>query len=359
MKKKVLIISSAIIAIIILVIISTIIWYNSSLKSVDKQEKANKVTIEIKSGTSTSAIISKLKNNKLIRSELATKIYVKYNDIRNLQAGTYDLNSNMTTQEIIKNITSGNVVNNEVNITFLEGKNMRWIASKIEEETNNSKEDVYNLLKDEEYIDSLIEKYWFIEKDIKNEDIYYPLEGYLYPDTYTFESKDVTVKGIFEQLLNQTDKVLSEYKEKLEKYSIHRVLTIASLVELEGKNAEDRKGIASVIYNRISKKMSIGSDVTTYYGIKVDMGERDLYSSEIDEYNPYNTRGPNMSGKLPVGPISSVSKSSIEAALNPGKTNYLYFVADASGKIYFAKDYEGHQKNIRDLKSRGLWYNYE
>lgn len=359
MNKKILIILGAVLAVIVLGIISIIIWYNMSLKAVNKQEIANEITIEIESGTSTNSIINKLKENKLIKNELATKIYIKLNNINNLQAGIYDLSSGMTTQEIIKNITSGNVVNNEVKITFLEGKNMRWIASKIAEETNNTEEDVYNLLENTEYIDSLIEEYWFLEDDVKNEDIYYPLEGYLYPETYTFKDKDVTVKEIFEQLLDQTDKVLSEYKEDVDNYSIHKVLTIASVVELEGKSDEDRKGIASVIYNRLSKKMTLGSDVTTYYAIKVDMGERDLYSSEINEYNPYNTRGPNMNGKLPVGPISNVSKSSIEAALNPDKTDYLYFVADSSGKIYFAEDYEGHQKNIKDLKSQGLWYNYE
>ena len=105
--------------------------------------------------------------------------------------------------------------------------------------------------------------------------------------------------------------------------------------------------------------MSIGSDVTTYYAIKVDMGERDLYTKEINTYNPYNTRGPNMEGKLPVGPISTVSETSIKAALNPTKTDYLYFVADSNGKVYFGKTYQEHQENINNLKNQNLWYQYE
>ena len=105
--------------------------------------------------------------------------------------------------------------------------------------------------------------------------------------------------------------------------------------------------------------MSIGSDVTTYYGIKVDMSERNLYKSEINTYNPYNTRGPNMEGKLPVGPIAMVSKDAINAVLNPTKTDYLYFVADSNGKIYFSKTYEEHQEIINNLRQQGLWYEYE
>ena len=104
--------------------------------------------------------------------------------------------------------------------------------------------------------------------------------------------------------------------------------------------------------------MEIGSDVTTYYGIKVDMSERDLYQSEINETNAYNTRSQAMKGKLPAGPMSTVSINSIEAALHPKETDYLYFVADKNGKVYFAKTISEHNQNISTLKSQGLWYTY-
>ena len=238
---------------------------------------------------------------------------------------------------------------------------MRWIAEKIAENTNNTKQDVFDLLEDDEYIKSLIDEYWFLEDEVTNKDIYYPLEGYLYPETYTFKNEDVTVKEIFKVLLDQTDKVLTEYKAQIKKSgcTVHQILTVASIIELECKNEDDKAKVSSVIYNRINSNMSIGSDVTTYYAIKVDMGERDLYTKEINTYNPYNTRGPNMEGKLPVGPISTVSETSIKAALNPTKTDYLYFVADSNGKVYFGKTYQEHQENINNLKNQNLWYQYE
>lgn len=90
----------------------------------------------------------------------------------------------------------------------------------------------------------------------------------------------------------------------------------------------------------------------------VNIGERDLYYSEINTYNLYNTRGPSMEGKLPVAPIASVSKASIEAALYPNDTSYLFFVADKNGKVYFTNTNNEHEKKIRELVDNDLWYEY-
>lgn len=358
MSKKIIIIIAIILAIIVLSM-ATIIGYNNGIKPVNKENKESKI-VEIEQGTRTEEIINLLKEKKLIRSSLATKIYIKLNKVNNLQAGKYELNQSMQLSEILKKISSGDIFDESVKITFKEGKNMRWIAKTIDEKTNNSEEDVFNLLKDETYIDSLIEKYWFLSDTIKNQNIYYSLEGYLYPDTYKFENANVSVKTIFNIILNNTDKVLSQYRQEIEtkKISIHDLLTIASIVELEGRDFDSRAGIASVIFNRLKSKMSLGSDVTTYYAMQVDMGERNLYSSELKTSNPYNTRGPNMNGKLPIGPIANPSEESIKATLNPSQTDYLYFVADSNGKIYFAKTYKEHQNTIKELQKQGLWYQY-
>ena len=358
--KKGIIIFAIILVGIIAICGGLLIWYKSSANPVNKDN--NKETIvEIKKGTKTEEIINLLKQNDLIKSELATKIYIKLNGVKSLQAGKYNLSQSMSLNDILNTISSGKIYDETIEIKFSEGKNMRWIAKEIASKTNNTEEDVFNLLKDEEYIDELIQKYWFLTNIIKNKNIYYPLEGYLFPDTYKFKNKDVTVKEIFETLLNNMDKELKGIKEQGQATgkSVHEILTIASIIELEGNDAEARTGISSVIYNRLKKNMSLGSDVTTYYAMQVDMGERNLYSSEINTSNPYNTRGPNMNGKLPVGPIASPSKESIKAAVNPSKTSYLYFVSDSNGKIYFTSTYEEHKNLIKKLQSQGLWYSYE
>jgi len=345
----------AITVVLLIILISTlIIWYNSSLGSVSKENIPVEVTIEIGSGSD--LIATTLENNGVIKNKLAFKLYVKLNKVEGLQAGNYQLNKNMNIEEIIEILKTGKIMKEQINITFVEGKNIRWIAKKIGECTNNTEQDVFDLLKDESYIDSLINEYWFITEDIKDENIYYPLEGYLFPDTYSFDGKDVAVKDIFKVMLDKMDSVLAECGAKNK--NIHDILSLASIVELEGLDASSRKTIASVFYNRLESNMSLGSDVTTYYAYKVDMGERDLTTAELYTYNPYNTRGPEMSGKLPVGPIASPSKSSIEAVISPTKTNYLYFVADKNGKVYFAETLAEHEQIVQNLKNDNLWFVY-
>lgn len=359
MKKAIKFIIIGIIALIIIAIVTITALYINMMNPVSKNDE--KVSVTIPKGATATSIGKILKDNDLIKSAEVFKIYTKLNNVNSMQAGEYDLNKNMSVSEIVEALEKGpDTSKKTIDITFLEGKNMRWIAKTIASKTSNSEQDVFNKLKDEKYLDSIIEKYWFITTDIKNKDIYYSLEGYLFPDTYNFKSKDVTVEEIFKTMLDQTEKKLEKYKEEIQEknISVHKLLTVASVVELEAAKNEDRAGVAGVIYNRIAKNMSLGSDVTTYYAIKVDMSERDLKQSELNLKNPYNTRGPNMEGKIPVGPISTVGIESINAALHPDNNDYLYFVADKNGKVYFAKDISGHEENIKMLRSKGLWYTY-
>ena len=316
-------------------------------------------TVVIEPG-SISSIATTLKEKNFIRSELAFKLYVKSTNKNNLKAGTYSLSKDMGLIEIISILEEGNTFNDkEIQILFKEGLNMRKITKVIVDNTNNTEDMVYEILNDKEYLNSLIDKYWFISDDILNEDIYYSLEGYLFPSTYSFSSKDVNVKDIFKTMLDETEKQLSSYRDEINNNvnSFHELLTLASIVELEGVSLEDRKGIASVLYNRLDKKMSLGCDVTTYYGAKVDMSERDLYSSELNECNGYNTRCATFKG-LPISPICNPSLESIIAVLEPLDEDYLYFVADKTRKVYFNENLSGHNNTIAKLKREGLWYEY-
>ncbi len=317
--------------------------------------------IVIPMGSGSEQIAKILKENNIIRNELAFRIYAKINRISNFQAGTYYLKESMTIKEITKMLQTGIMYDpNQITLTYVEGKPMWYLANLISLKTNNTEEDVYKCLENEQYIDELIEKYWFLTSEIKNENIYYPLEGYLFPDTYALSNKDATVEEIFEKMLNRMEEILENYREDIEKseYSVHELLTLASVIETEGTDIEGRKDVASVFYNRLELGMSLGSDVTTYYSVKANMADRDLYQYEIDAENAYNTRGPNMGGKLPVGPISSVSRTSIEAAITPNETDYLFFVADKNGKLYFTKTNAEHSATIRNLMNQGLWYQY-
>lgn len=351
-----------IISLIILIVIAVsggFFWYISGTSPVNTKSAEN-IKVEIEEGMGVQSIANLLEKNNVIKNATVMKIYAKLNNLHNLKAGTYELSNGEDLKTIIKHIENGDVIDDSVKITFIEGKNIRWIAKTIADKTNNTEDDVFELLKDEEYIDSLIEKYWFITDEIKDDRIYYPLEGYLLPDTYVFENEDVSVKSIFNVILNFTEKYLNDYKKEIEKNSLtaHQILTMASMAELEGKSTEDRAEIIGVFYNRITDGMSLGSDVTTYYAFKVDMGDRDLTAKELNTENPYNTRGPNMGGMIPVGPICNPSKSAIEATLKYKETDAYYFVADKNGKVYFTKSNSEHNKKIQELKSKGLWFTY-
>lgn len=345
--------------IIVIGAIAVFAWYELSLRPV-QDGNLESVIVDIVPGQGTEGIAEALKEKNLIKDDLVFKIYCKLNEVNNMQAGTYDLNKNMSVEEIVNKLQAGDVVIKEINVTFPEGKNMRDIAKIISENTNNSYEDVMNVFESKEYAKGLIENYWFLTDEILDDSIYYPLEGYLYPDTYTFESVDVSIDDIIKIMLNQTDKVLSEYQIEIKSkgYTVHQFLSLASVVENEGISTEDRKGIARVFLNRIERGMALQSDVTTYYAFKVNMGDRDLTQSELNTANPYNTRGPNMEGKIPVGPISNVSESAMEATLNPSDSDALFFVADKNGKVYFSNTNAEHEQIINELKSQGLWYTY-
>ena len=151
---------------------------------------------------------------------------------------------------------------------------------------------------------------------------------------------------------------LDKYKDEIGKseFNIHELMTLASIVELEGASADDRASVAGVFYNRIKDKWVLGSDVTTYYYLKIDNfkeslnGNKNLYTCDY----AYNTRCTSFVG-LPVGPISNPGLESIKATIEYKKHNYYYFVADCKGKTYLNKDATGHYNTINRLKQENNW----
>ncbi len=355
MKKKLIIIIILLISIILIMLGGW--FYLISAPSKNSSE----VVLTIDSDDTYSTIYNKLKSEGLIRSTFAYRLYIKLNTPKSgLEAGEYNLNKNLKLKDLISKLEDGTSSTMEtVTLTFKPGENMRKYIRILTSNFNFTEKEITSKLSDSKYLDSLINKYWFLTNDIKNKDLYYSLEGYLYPDTYEFY-KNSTLEEVFSKLLDNMSDKLNPYKSQIDssKYSIHEMLTLASIVELEAGNADDRKGVAGVFYNRLNAGWSLGSDVTTYYAAKIDLHERDLYKSELNDCNKYNTRSTCMNGKLPVGPICNMSVKSIEASINPSKSDYYYFVADKNGKTYFNKTDSAHVSTINKLKKDGLWFEY-
>lgn len=340
MKKKILLLGISILIIILLLV--GVYYYGFTPVS----RKSEEVEFKVNAGDYASTVISNLKSANIIRSEISSKIYIKLNNNLVVKPGTYKLNRNMTTLEIFEILNEGEK-KETIRITFKEGKRVIDYVEQISEATEFTKDEILSAILDREYLKELIEKYSFLSDNILNSDIYYPLEGYLFPATYDFYI-DASIKEIIEKMLDKTQNVLDNYSTLLQEseYNIHEILTMASIIENESMFDEDRSKVSEVIYKRLDYNMSLGMDVTTFYGVRKSLKE-ELTKSDLASVNGYNTRVATFKG-LPVGPICNPSEKSIEAALKPSSDNYLYFYADIkTGHLYFAENYSDFQKLIQ------------
>lgn len=336
-NKKLIVILSVIVGLILVGVITFMVLLSPVSKSKDIVE------FTVKKGEGKEKIVENLKDAKLIKSKYATFIYIVLSGKKNLQAGSYEFSRNMSVEDIITSLSTGDVVNvkrDEVRITFKEGDTLKNFVTMVANETNIDYDEAIKKLSDKAFLKGLIADYWFLTDDILDEDIYFPLEGYLYPETYNFY-KETNIEQVIRKVLNVTNERLEPIKSKIEssKYNIHELLTIASIAEKEANTNSDRAMVTQVIYKRLSLNMALGMDVTSYYGVQKEMTEV-ITQLDLNDKNPYNTRVTTFIG-LPVGPICNPSIGSINAALEPADTDYLYFVADIlTGKVYFAKTNE-------------------
>lgn len=347
MDKKTLII--LIISICVVIIGSLFCFYSFSIDNVS--DDTTEILFTIDSGTSSKSVIDNLDSTGLVNNKLGVYAYYKLHSSLSFQAGTYSLNKTMNIKEIFNKFDKGEVVEQVVQITFVEGKRFNKYVNMISEGFDYTPEEINAVINDKDYLNELINKYWFLTDDILNDDIYSPLEGYLYPDTYLFDVNS-TIKQIIEKILDNTESRLSDYKDQMtsSEYSIHEIMSMASIIELEANSEDDRMGISQVIYKRLNMGMSLGMDVTTYYAVEKDMGEV-LTAADLATVNAYNTRDDiNMAGKLPIGPICNPSLVSINAVFNPSDTDYIYFYADiTTGDVHFAKDYSEFLAIIKEV----------
>ena len=239
--------------IVLILILLGIYKYQTSAVSSNTDPK----TITVDEGDNYFSIASKLKEKNLIRSETFYKLYLKLAKPDSLITGDYELNEAMSVREIVKVLSDKDGgKNNTIKLTFREGLNITQMAKIVEEKTDITADEFINKIADKTFLQSLQQDYWFITDDIYNTEIYYPLEGYLYPDTYHFEPSELDIETIVRKILDNTKVKLEPYKNQLQNgsYSIHQILTLASIVELESVSDSDRAMVAGVFYNRLNNK---------------------------------------------------------------------------------------------------------
>jgi len=307
--------------------------------------------IEIKTGSSLSAIASLLYEEGIIRNKFVFQMYVDFNDkASGLQAGKYKLSPSMTMEQILNILSEGDGGRKVIKLTFTEGMTVEDIAAKLVSAGgfDNAKRDEFLKLcndkeafADNKYLKSVLET---AQLDGRK----YLLEGYLFPDTYEFYA-DASPKDVIDKLLKRFDAVFTmQYEARAAELglTVDQVVTLASIIEWEAL-PKDYKKVSAVFHNRLDSDMRLDSCATLRYvtGLK-----KFVYTAEeqaIDSpYNTYKVTG------LPIGPIANPGQKAIEAALYPDEDfmnqGYLYFCNKdpESGDLAFAKDLKEHEANV-------------
>jgi UPF0755 protein len=314
MKK--LIISGIFLILLLLFGIGGVYFWLTSAMSAKQTHNKSSQFIVIPKGTSPNEIVEKLSTEGIISNPSAMKNYIRFfYDSSKLKAGEYQFDSPISAMEVLKELEKGE--ERTIKLTIPEGWTRYEISKRIAEKfpTNPPMDDkaVLTLMEDVSQIKD-------IDPNAKN------LEGYLYPTTYSFP-KDTKPQDVIKRMVDQFRKTWKpEWTSKAQSLgkSVQQIMTIASMVENESKFEGERPIVASVIYNRLNKGMALGIDATNVYIAKM-LGRWDgtINKSDLEVDSPYNTR---KNAGLPPGPISSASETAIEAALNPAKTDYLYYV---------------------------------
>ena len=244
-----------------------------------------------------------------------------------------------------------------VNVTFPEGRTVRQYGALLESNGVCSAEDFYNEMR----VTDFTPDYYFLPSNDILQQREYPLEGYLYPDTYTFYVGENPKSVIKRFLSNFKVKITEEafnYANtngegfKRVEMSFDKAVVLAAIIERESPSDNERNKIAAVFWNRMEQPVASGtggklqSDATHYYPYVVSDERPEGFRSEYDTYDIVG---------LPKGPICSPSVGSIMAAIYPDKDcKAYYFFNDKNGNHYYADTYEQHLKNIKYCKDNGL-----
>jgi UPF0755 protein len=290
-------------------------WIYAAMTAPHKHEKTDK-TIQIAKGATPNEILETLSTENIIGSALPVQIYLRtFGDASRIQAGDYQFHSPITPLEVLKELETGE--EHTIKLTIPEGFTRFDIAKRIAEKfPQNPPMDDKAILYFMDDV-SLIKDF---DPTAKN------LEGYMYPSTYSFP-KETKPQEIIKRMVEQFKKVWKpEWNERARQLgkTPREIVTLASLIETESGVEAERPIVASVIYNRLKKNIPLGIDMTFIYVAKMqNRWDGTVNKSDIEVDSPYNTR---RYGGIPPGPISSVSESALNAALNPADSDYLYYV---------------------------------
>ena len=306
------------------------------------------VLVNVTEGNLLSDVSASLKAQDLIGNPFIFETYAKISKLTDFKAGVFKIDRGWDAHTILVYINdAANTEKNDVALTIIPGDWAKEVAASIAKVTDYSADEILALWNDKAYVQTLIDDYEVLTPEIMKEGVRVLLEGYLMPETYFINPKS-TIDVITRRVLDQTESFYLENKADFEasSYSVHEIFNLASIVQFESSKEADMKMVAQVFYNRLNKPMRLQSNVTICYALydytDWKQCESDANKSLISPYNTYTVDG------LPLGPIDNPSATAIRSTLHPTPNDYYYFLADVygDGKVYYAKTYAEHLKNV-------------
>ncbi len=296
---------------------------------------------EIKSGENFNSVIQNLHERNVIPSKTNFKILaVIYGADKKIKAGRYQIPNGLNYIKLLDLLINGY---REVPllVTIPEGSSINQIAGIFQRNLKSDSVKIVDLANNKKFLDSL---------GIKSNS----MEGYLLPESFFFY-ENISEENILIRLNSELNRILKvdsvQNKIKNSKYSLHEILTIASIVEGESNKPDEFRDIAGVYYNRLKTGMKLQADPTVQFIIK-DKWRR-LLNKDLLIDSPYNTY---LYEGLPPGPINNPGKDAILAAVFPNENEYFYFVADGKGGHIFTRNYSEH---LREVEKYRKWVREE
>lgn len=294
-----------------------------------------KILFSVHPGQNIHAAARQLQERNIIKSPFKLRVLSRIRGLdRRLKVGEYPLSPSMTPNEILDIIVSGKSM--LYRVTVPEGYNLFQVSQVIEKSGLATFDHFYQAATDPDLTREI-----GIPADT--------FEGYLFPDTYLF-SKETTPRKIITAMVNRFQEMFTEnWNEQAKRlgFTIHEIVTLASIIEKETGVPDERKMIASVFHNRLQKKMRLESDPTVIYAIPDFNGNLTRkHLQTVTPYNTYKIRG------LPPGPIANPGKKALEAALYPAEAPYLFFVAKRDRTHHFSTTISEHNKAVRKYQIR-------
>ena len=269
-----------------------------------------------------------LKAGGVIRSSLHFILMTRLRgDAHRLKAGEYRFRDDMTPATILNKIVSGEV--DYRTFTLPEGYSMYQAAELLEQQ---------GYFKKAVFLEKCRDKAFLVHLGLKE----VTAEGYLYPATYNV-SRVGGEAQLIEQMVGRFNKAYTsvQLEERSRQFSLHGIVTLASIIEKEAVSADEKPIISSVFHNRLRIGMPLQSDPTAVYGFRAFSGK--VTKADILRPSPYNTY---LNKGLPPGPIGNPGSDAVQAALNPAKTDFLYFVARQDGTHQFSSNLVEHNKAV-------------